>query len=84
MYRLEVCFDLPPKLPRLGMADVPFAARLGDGLPEQIDPATRTEEVRHGFDIAKTDPAENAECGKRLGMFVRASLAVRSGSKPNP
>ncbi len=48
MYQLEVCFDLPPKLPRLGIADVPFAARIGDGLPEQIDPATRTEKVCHG------------------------------------
>ena len=48
MCQLEVCFDLPPKLPRLGIADVPFAARIGDGLPEQIDPATRTEKVCHG------------------------------------
>ena len=46
--RCASTFDLPPKLPRLGIADVPFAARIGDGLPEQIDPATRTEKVCHG------------------------------------
>jgi hypothetical protein len=49
MYRREVCFDPSPKFPRLGIADVSFAAGIEDGLPEQIDLATRTEKVRHCF-----------------------------------
>jgi hypothetical protein len=49
MYRLEVYLDPSPKFSRLGIADESFAAGIGNGLAEQIDPATRTEKVHHGF-----------------------------------